>query len=144
MCFQHLKTRFHCHSVFVVHTNLKYTRPNLYDDQFGYFGHLQMICQHQMMCDIMKTTSGSQIGVPNRGPKSGSPIGVIEVQIRVQNGGPKSGSQIGVLNRGPKSGSQIGVPNWGPKSGSQIRVPNPDTKSGSQIGVPNRGPNSGS
>jgi hypothetical protein len=37
-CFQHLKTRFHCHSVFVVHTST----PGLYDAQFGYF---QMICQ---------------------------------------------------------------------------------------------------
>jgi hypothetical protein len=47
--FQHLKTRFHCHSVFVVHTNTPGRRPeNLNDTQFGYFGHLQMICQHQM------------------------------------------------------------------------------------------------
>jgi hypothetical protein len=55
--FQHLKTRFHCHSVFVVHTNTPGRRlENLNDTQFGYFGHLQMICQHQMMCDVMKTT----------------------------------------------------------------------------------------
>jgi hypothetical protein len=49
--FQRLKTRFHCHSVFLVHTNTPGRRPaNLNDAQFGYFGHLQM------MCDVMKTT----------------------------------------------------------------------------------------
>jgi hypothetical protein len=47
-------------------------------------------------CLILLMTLGSQIGVPNWGPKLGS--------------------QIGVPNRGPK---------WGcPKSGSKIRVPN--------------------
>jgi hypothetical protein len=46
-----------------------------------------------------KVASGSQIGVPNRGPKSGS--------------------QIGVPNRGTKSGSQIGVPNLSPVLGSK-------------------------
>jgi hypothetical protein len=34
----------------------EYTRMNLYDAQFGYFGHLQMIWHHEMMCDVMKTT----------------------------------------------------------------------------------------
>jgi hypothetical protein len=44
-------------SVFTVHTNTPGRRPaNLNDAQFGYFGHLQMMWQHQMMCDVMKTT----------------------------------------------------------------------------------------
>jgi hypothetical protein len=43
-------------------------------------------------------------------------------QIGVPNWGPKLGSQIGVPNRGPKLGSQIGVPNWGPKSGVDFYV----------------------
>jgi hypothetical protein len=43
--------------------------------------------------------SGSQIGVPNRGPKLGP-------KLMVPNQGPKSGF---------KSGSQIRVLNWGPK-----------------------------
>jgi hypothetical protein len=115
-------------------------------------------------CLILLMTLGSQIGVPNRGPKSGSQTGV-------PNQGPKSGSHIGVPNggvpnRGHKSGSQMGVPNggvpnrgpnqgskWGsqirvqnrgPKWGSQIRILNRGPKSGSQIRVPNRDPKSGS
>jgi hypothetical protein len=111
---------------------------------------------------------GSQIRVPNQGPKSGSQIGVplpistpkpgfrvpnwgpksgsqIRVQIGVPNWvpnqGPKLGSQIGSqIRQGPKSGSQIGVLNRGPKSGSHIGVPIGGPKSGSQMAVPNWGP----
>jgi hypothetical protein len=79
---------------------------------------------------IKKKKSGSQIGVPNRGPKSGS-------QIRVL---PKWGFPMGVPNGGPKWGSQMGVPNGGPKWGSQMGVPNGGPKWGSQMGVLNRGP----
>jgi hypothetical protein len=40
--FHRLKTCFHCHSVFVVHTNTPGRRSeNLNDTQFGYFGHLK-------------------------------------------------------------------------------------------------------
>jgi hypothetical protein len=94
--------------------------------------------------------------VSNQGPKWGCPK--LRSQIRVQNGGvpnrgPKSWSKIGVQNQGPKWGcpklrSKIRVQNRGPKLGSQIgsqnRVQNRGPKSGSQIGVPNRGPKSGS
>jgi hypothetical protein len=59
-------------------------------------------------------------GVPNVGPKSGSQMGVF--QIEVINRGPKLGSLIGVPNRGPKWGSQMGV--------SQMWVPNRDPKWG--------------
>jgi hypothetical protein len=69
---------------------------------------------------------------PHRGPQNGGP-NKSGSQIGVPNRGPKSGSQIGVPNWGPKSGSQIGVPNRGPgpKRGPNTR---------SQIGVPGRRP----
>jgi hypothetical protein len=47
----------------------------------------------------------------------------ITPQNRIPNRGPKSGSQIGVLYPPQKKlGSQIKVPNRGPKLGSQIRA----------------------
>jgi hypothetical protein len=44
-----------------------------------------------------------RIGVPNRGPKSGSQIGVLNWGsiLGVQNGGPYWGSILRVQNRGP-------------------------------------------
>jgi hypothetical protein len=54
-------------------------------------------------CLILLMTLGSQIRVPNRGPKSGSQMGVSKIEV--QNQGQKSGSKIGVPNGGPKSGS---------------------------------------
>jgi hypothetical protein len=67
--------------------------------------------------------SGSQIRVPNQGPKSGSQIGShITPQIGVQNRGLKLKYQIGVPNQGPKSGSKIGVPNGGVISGTHITL----------------------
>jgi hypothetical protein len=64
----------------------KYTRTNLYDAQFGYFEHLQMIFQHEMMCDVMKTMLSKE-----HKERSSSAI-LVKNEVFLQNHGLKNNS----------------------------------------------------
>jgi hypothetical protein len=92
------------------------------------FGSLFLNSPHCLVKHPKQTKNSKKILCIKKATQS--PIALLDIpflhnlhrrtQIGVLNRGPKSGSQIGVPNWGPKLGSQIGVP----KSGSQIRVPN--------------------
>jgi hypothetical protein len=103
----------------------------IFDKKYFNFNLKTDISENKLMDFLFLLHIFLCFGVPNRGPKLGSKMGV-------QKGGFKWGSKMGVQNGASKWGSKMGVQYGGPKWESKVGVQNRGPKWGSKKGVQNQ------